>query len=55
MVDQLIADCNLIEARWVADQRVFQIQGLHQRASRLRKEIEQATDENWEAIHIPFL
>ncbi len=55
MIDQLIADCNLIEARWVADQRIFQVQALHQRASRLRKEIEQATDENWQTIHIPFL
>ena len=55
IVDRLIADCNLLEARWVADQRVFQVQSLHQRAARLREEIEHATDENWQAIHIPFL
>jgi uncharacterized membrane protein len=55
MVDELIADCNLLEQRWVAHQRVFQVQDLGRRAGRLATAIEQATLENWRDIQIPFL
>jgi tetratricopeptide (TPR) repeat protein len=55
MIDVLIADCNRLEERWVASQRVFQIKNLGQRARRLGDEIHKATLENWREIQIPFL
>ncbi len=54
-VDELIADCDRLEERWVASQRVFQIKSLGQRARRLREEIDRATLENWREIQIPLL
>jgi hypothetical protein len=54
LVDQLIADCELLEARWVAYQRVFEVERLHQRALRLRAEIANSTPENWRGIRVPF-
>jgi hypothetical protein len=53
-VDELINDCDRLEQRWVAHQRVFHINGLGKRARRLRDEIEKATFENWREIQIPF-
>jgi hypothetical protein len=55
MVDELIADCDRLEERWVAFQRVYQIRGLGQRTRRFRAQIEKATLENWRDIQIPFL
>jgi hypothetical protein len=54
-VDELIADCDRLEERWVASQRVFQIKSLGQRARRLSEEIPKATLENWREIQIAFL
>jgi hypothetical protein len=53
-VNELIADCNRLEERWVASQRVFQIKNLGQRARRLNEEIDRATLENWREIQIPL-
>ena len=55
LIAQLIADCELLEARWVAHQRVFHVKNLHQRALRLREEIDKATLENWRAIQLPLV
>jgi hypothetical protein len=55
MIEELIADCNRLEQRWVANQRVFQIKSLSRRAQRLGDQINRATIENWREIQIPFL
>lgn len=54
-LDALIADCGRLEARWVAHQRVFQVQDLNRRARRLTEAVERATLEDWREIQIPFL
>ena len=53
-VDELLADCNRLEERWVAQQRVFLVKGLEIRAKRLRDDIQNATLENWREIKISF-
>jgi hypothetical protein len=55
MVDKLIDHCKTLEKRWVAQQRVFQIESLIKRAERLSGEINKATPDNWREIQIPFL
>jgi len=54
MVDELINDCARLEERWVAQQRVFRIKNLDERARRLRNEIRNATLTNWREIDIRF-
>ena len=54
LVHELIRDCERLEDRWVAQQRVFQIKNLHQRAERLRRAIDDASLESWREIPIPF-
>ena len=54
MIDELINDCNKLEERWVAQQRVFHIKSLEKSATRLRNEIKKATLENWRQIQISF-
>jgi tetratricopeptide (TPR) repeat protein len=54
MVDELINDCAKLEERWVAQQRVFHIKNLDERARRLRNEIRNATFTNWRDIEIRF-
>jgi hypothetical protein len=53
-LNELINDCKLLEDRWVAEQRVFQVKSLHQRAERLRQEVADASLETWREIPIPF-
>jgi hypothetical protein len=53
-VDELIRDCDRLEERWVAHQRVFHVKRLGERARRLRDQIEQATLDNWGEIQISF-
>jgi tetratricopeptide (TPR) repeat protein len=53
-IDELIKDCNTVEERWVAHQRVFQVTRLRKRAGSLRSEIEKATLANWREIQVPF-
>ena len=54
MVDDLIRDCSTLEERWVAQQRVFHIRNLHERARLLRDQIGNATSTNWRDIEIRF-
>ena len=54
-IDELIADCNTLEERWVARQRVFLIEKLEQRAKALRSAIEKSTLDNWREIKIQIL
>jgi hypothetical protein len=54
-VDELIKDCDTLEKRWVARQRVFLIEKLEQRARNLRAEIEKSGLENWREIKIEIL
>ncbi len=53
-LDELISDCNNLEERWVAHQRVFQIKSLGERARRLSEEIKKANLDNWREIQISF-
>ena len=53
-IDELIAFCNDFEKKWVAHQRVFEVQRLRERAKRLKHEIEKATLAGWREIQIPF-
>jgi hypothetical protein len=55
MIDELIADCTRLEERWVAEQRVFHVQGLHRRARALADDVRRATENNWREIPIPLL
>jgi len=54
MTDELISDCTKLEERWVAQQRVFHVKSLDERARRLREEIRSATATNWREIEIRF-
>lgn len=54
MLDGLLRDCAKLEDRWVAQQRVFHIRNLDERAKRLRDEIRNATLQNWRDIEIRF-
>ena len=54
LVKALIADCELLEERWVAEQRLFQVRNLHERAKRLQTAINSASLENWRDIPILF-
>jgi hypothetical protein len=53
-IDQLIEDCNRLQRRWVAHQRVYLIKSLADSARRLRIELSNATLANWQEIQIPF-
>jgi tetratricopeptide (TPR) repeat protein len=54
MVDDLIHDCTILEERWVAQERVFRVKNLDERAKGLRNEIRNATLTNWREIDIRF-
>jgi hypothetical protein len=54
MIDELIGDCNRLEERWVASQRVFQVKRLNERAKNLREQIKNATPATWRDIDIRF-
>jgi hypothetical protein len=54
MVDDLINDCAKLEERWVAQQRVFHIKNLDERARRLKNEVRKTTFTNWRDIEIRF-
>ena len=53
-VSKLIADCERIETRWVAQHRVFEVTALKRRAQRLNEEILRANQEDWSKLHIPL-
>ena len=54
MVSELITDCQRLEGRWVASQRVFHIRSLDERARNVQKQIENATPATWQDIDIRF-
>ena len=54
MIDELVEDCRQVEQRWVAQQRVFYVRQLRERAERLGIELENATPANWRSIRIPL-
>ncbi len=54
LLDELLADCEKIEERWVAQQRVYQVRELKERARRLRHQIERASLANWREVRIDF-
>lgn len=53
-LDELVQDCGTLEVRWVAQQRVFRVKNLEERATRLRDEVRGATRDNWREIAIRF-
>jgi len=53
-VEKLINDCEELEKRWVAQQRVFQIEQVRKRATRLLAAIAASTPDNWHEIKISF-
>ncbi|MBU4263924.1 MAG: hypothetical protein KKC76_18870 [Proteobacteria bacterium] len=53
-IDELTEFCIDFEQKWVAHQRVFEVQRLGERAKLLRSEIEKATLADWYEIPIPF-
>ena len=53
-IDELIAFCDDLEQKWVAHQRIVEVQKLKDRAKRLKSEIEKSTLAGWSEIQIPF-
>jgi hypothetical protein len=55
-VQKLVDTCTMLEARWVAEQRVFQIKQVRTRAERLLKEIGKSTLtlQNWHEVEVTF-
>lgn len=54
LVKNLIEQCELLEKRWVAEQRLFEVRNLHERARRLQTAVTNASLENWRDIPILF-
>ena len=54
LLKALIDDCGLLENRWVAEQRLFQVRNLHERAKRLQTAVNNASLEDWRDIPILF-
>jgi len=53
-IDDLTAYCTDFAQKWVAHQRVYEVQQLGKRAKLMREEIEKATNTDWREIQIPF-
>ena len=53
-IDKLTAYCIDFTKKWVAHQRVYEVQQLSNRAELLKKEIDKATYTDWLEIQIPF-
>ena len=53
-IDELITYCTDFTQKWVAHQRIYEVQQLSNRAKLLKKEIDKATDTDWREIQIPF-
>ncbi|MHC4167857.1 MAG: hypothetical protein ACYSWQ_12935 [Planctomycetota bacterium] len=55
-LDKLLKSCETLQNRWVAHQRIFQVNRLEERASRLQKDLtEQTTLAKWREIPIQIL
>lgn len=54
LIDGLIADCNILEDRWVAEQRLFQVRNLRKRAVQLRQAVLDSSIDDWREIPVSF-
>ena len=54
LADDLLAQCRLLESRWVNSQRVFHVGKVKESAVRLKDQIAAATSGNWRDIRIAF-
>lgn len=54
-LEELIKNCESIEKRWIAQQRVFHVRSLKQKAIQLKRAMQTATPENLRTIHIDLI
>ena len=52
---RLIRSCERIENRWIAQQRVFHVSRVKQKAIKLKDDIRKAPLDNWRTIHVDLM